>query len=66
MWVGTATLIVSGFSLQVRSVRKNAEGQVEGVIFAVKHLGRLIREQSRERNFSLVLSFGYKRKNKRK
>ncbi|MBU0766421.1 hypothetical protein KKF55_01375 [Patescibacteria group bacterium] len=40
--------------------------RLEGVIFAAERLGRLIREQSQERNFSLVLSFSYKRKNKKK
>ena len=54
--MGVATLIASGFSLQMRSVAKMVGGLLrrpEGVIFAAEHLERLIREQSQSRNFSL-------------
>ncbi|MBU2259457.1 hypothetical protein KKC44_02510 [Patescibacteria group bacterium] len=41
--------------------RKNVEGQAEGVIFAAKHLIRLIRSKSRSETF-FDSFFGYKKR----
>lgn len=54
-----AILFVSGFRLQVWSICKNVEEQVEEVIFAAEYLDKANPQANTERNF-LVL-FGYKK-----